>query len=93
MSVNNEQISKKRIPVPAEQFQVEDGQSKEFHLSAYDKALELAAAREGEEEDLTAEKKLVKKIDLYLMPLVSFKCSEFLPVDPYKGTFINYLPL
>lgn len=80
MSVNNEQTLKKRIPVPAEQLHVEDGQSKEFHLSTYDKALELAAAREGEEEDLAAVKKLVKKIDWYLMPLVSSKCSHSLPV-------------
>jgi hypothetical protein len=68
--------------VPAEQIDVEDGQSKELHSSAYDKALKLAAAHEGEEEDLAAEKTLVKKIDWYLMPLVSFKCSGSLPVVP-----------
>ncbi|KAJ4137145.1 hypothetical protein NW768_002726 [Fusarium equiseti] len=70
MSVNNEEHLKNPTPVPAEQFHVEDGQSKEFHSSAYDKALKLAAAHEGEEEDLAAEKKLIKKIDWYLMPLM-----------------------
>lgn len=80
MSVYSKQTLKKRIPVPAAQFYIEHGQFKEFHLSAYDKALELAAAREGKEEDLAAEKKLVKTINLYLMPLVSFKCSQSLPM-------------
>jgi hypothetical protein len=58
-------------PVPAEQMEVEEGSTRQRHTNIYNAALKLAAAHDGEEADSEAEKRLIKKIDWCLMPLVS----------------------
>jgi hypothetical protein len=62
--------SKDMQPVPAEQIDVEEGSTHQSHSNTYNAALKLAAAHDGEEVDSDAEKRLIKKIDWYLMPLV-----------------------
>lgn len=62
--------SKDMQPVPAEHMDVEDGSSRESYSNTYNAALKLAASHDGEEVDSSAEKRLINKIDWYLMPLV-----------------------
>ena len=59
---------KKEAAMPSEQISVHDGYSES--VNNYTTALKLAAAHEGYEIDAVAEKKLVRKIDWLLMPLV-----------------------
>ncbi|KAF5665259.1 allantoate permease [Fusarium circinatum] len=55
---------------PNEQIDFQDGSSHETHPNTYNMALKLAEAHASDEVDPIAEKKLVKKIDWYLMPLM-----------------------
>lgn len=67
---------KKAAAMPSEQISVHDGYSES--VNTYTTALKLAAAHEGDEIDAVAEKKLVRKIDWLLMPLVGL--SRFNPL-------------
>ncbi|CAJ0548437.1 Ff.00g020500.m01.CDS01 [Fusarium sp. VM40] len=49
---------------------VEEGSSNESNSNTYNAALKLAAAHDGKEVDSGVEKRLIKKIDWYLMPLM-----------------------
>jgi hypothetical protein len=53
---------------PSHQFSVHDGHSQE--ANPHSVALKLAAAHEADDIDPTVEKKLLRKIDWRLMPLV-----------------------
>lgn len=58
-------------PAPTESIDIEDGMTHETASNTYNTALKLAEAHGGDEIDPAAEKKLIKKIDWLLMPLVS----------------------
>lgn len=49
----------------------------EKHVDAYEEAQRLAAQHEADHYDTRAETRLVRKIDLRLMPLVSFALCFF----------------
>jgi hypothetical protein len=51
---------------------VEESSSHQSYSNTYNAALKLAAAHDGEEVDSGVEKRLIKKIDWYLMPLVHY---------------------
>jgi hypothetical protein len=58
----------KKTYVPSEQISIDHGTSEV--ANPYAAALKLAAAHDGDDIDPLAEKKLVRKIDWFLMPLV-----------------------
>lgn len=68
--VNKNSKDVQPVPVPAKQMNVEEGSSNESNSNTYNAALKLAAAHDGKEVDSGVEKRLIKKIDWYLMPLV-----------------------
>ncbi|KAF5596624.1 allantoate permease [Fusarium subglutinans] len=83
MADQKNQISKTS---PNDQIDFQDGSSHETHPNTYNMALKLAEAHASDEVDPIAEKKLVKKIDWYLMPLM---CMTY-ALQYYDKVMIGY---
>lgn len=59
-----------------DQMSIDDGATKEVRDDVYSAALRLVAEHEGVELDPAAERRLLRKIDWSLMPLVGFTASR-----------------
>lgn len=75
----NQGDEQKKNHVPSEQISIHQGSSEV--ANPYAAALKLAAAHDGDDIDPLAEKKLVRKIDWFLMPLVSHRVPLGHPRD------------